>query len=330
MLDMRRREFITLLGGAAAVWPLAARAQQPTMPVIGFLHTRSPEDSAYMVAAWREGLAAQGYSEGQNIRVEYRWARGYYDQLSSLAADLVSRRVDVFAAAGGEPSALAARAATSSIPIVFIIGGDPVKLGLATSLNRPGGNSTGVSLLTSDLEAKRLGLLRELMPSANVVAVLINPNFPQSETQITEVGEAAHTIGQRIRILKARNVEELETALAALVSERVNALLVVADPFFDTQRARIFAVVAQHRVPAIYQFREYVIAGGLMSYGISLPDAYRQAGINVGRILKGERAADLPIVQSVKFEFVINLKTAKALGLEIPAMLLALADEVIE
>jgi putative ABC transport system substrate-binding protein len=325
-----RRDFITLLGGAAAALPLVARAQQSVRPVVGFLHTRSPEDSKYLVDALREGLAAQGYSEGQSIAVEYRWARGHYEQLSSLAADLVSRKVDVVVAAGGEPSALAAKMATSGIPIVFIIGGDPIKLGLAASLNRPGGNATGVSLLTSDLEAKRLGLLHELMPSAKVIAVLINPNLPQSEQQIREVGEAAQTIGQRIRILKARNVEQLQTALGALVSERMNALLVAADPFFDTQRARILEVVAQHGVPAIYQFREYAIAGGLMSYGISLTDAYRQAGISIGRILKGEKAADLPVVQSVKFEFVINLKTAKALGLDIPSTLLARADEVIE
>ena len=237
-----RRTFINLLGGAAAAWPLAARAQHPAMPVIGFLHTRSPDDFAYMVAAFREGLAAQGYSEGQSVAIEYRWARGHYEQLPALAGSLVSRNVAVIAATGGEPSALAAKAATSNIPIVFAIGGDPVKLGLAASLNHPGGNSTGFSLLTSDLEAKRLGLLRELVPGTTVAAVLINPNLAQAEGQIREVEEAARTIGQRIRILKAGNVEELEASLATIVSEQMNALLVAADPFFDTQRARIFAV----------------------------------------------------------------------------------------
>ena len=326
---MKRRVFIALLGGAAA-WPLAARAQQPAMPVIGFLHTRSPDDSAYMVAAFRDGLAAHGYSEGRNVAIEYRWARGRYEQLPALAADLVSRNVTIIAAAGGEPSALAAKATTSSIPIVFVIGGDPVKSGLAASLNHPGGNSTGVSLLTTDLEAKRLGLLHELVPDAAGAAVLINPNLPQSEGQIREVEEAARTLGRRIRILKASNVEELEAALATIVSEQIKALLVAADPFFDTQRARIVAVAIQHKVPAIYQFREFTIAGGLMSYGISLTDAYRLSGDSVGRILKGEKPADLPVVQSTKFEFVINLKTAKALGLAIPPTLLARADEVIE
>jgi putative ABC transport system substrate-binding protein len=329
-MDMRRREFLSVFGGAAAAWPLAVRAQQPTMPVIGFLHSRSSEDSAYLVSAFREGLAAQGFNEGQSVAIEYRWARGRYEELSALAADLVSRNVTIIAAAGGEPSALAAKATTSSIPIVFVIGGDPVKSGLAASLNHPGGNSTGVSLLTTDLEAKRLGLLHELVPGAAVAAVLINPKLPQSEGQIREVEEAARTIGQRVRMLKAGNVEELESALVTIVSEQMNALLVAADPFLDTQRARIFAVAAQHKVPAIYQFREFAIAGGLMSYGINLADAYRQCGVSVGRILKGEKPADLPVVQSVKFEFVINLKTAKALGLTISPMLLARADEVIE
>jgi putative ABC transport system substrate-binding protein len=283
-----------------------------------------------MVAAFREGLAAQGYSEGQSVAIEYRWARGRYEQLPALAADLVSRNVTIIAAAGGEPSALAAKAATSSIPIVFVIGGDPVKSGLAASLNHPGGNSTGVSLLTTDLEAKRFGLLHELVPNAAVAAVLINPKLPQSEGQIREVEEAARTIGQRIRIMRASNVEELDAGLATIVSEQINALLVAADPFFDTQRARIFAVAKQHKVPAIYQFREFTIAGGLMSYGINLTDAYRHSGDSVGRILKGEKPGDLPVVQSLKFEFVINLQTAKVLGLTIPPTLLARADEVIE
>jgi putative ABC transport system substrate-binding protein len=328
---MKRRDFLGVLGGAATAWPLTARAQQPAMPVVGFLHSRSPEDSAYLVAAFRRGLASQDYSEGQNVAIEYHWAQGRYEQLPALAINLVSRKVTVIAAGGGEPAALAAKAATASVPIVFVIGGDPVKLGLAASLNHPGGNSTGVSLLTTVLEAKRLGLLHELVPSAAVTAMLINPKLPHTaQGQITEVEEAARTIGQRIRILKASTEVELEAALATLISERMNALLVAADPFFDTQRARIIAVAAQHRVPAIYQFREFAVAGGLMSYGISLTDAYRQLGVSVARILKGEKPADLPVVQSVKFEFVINLKTAKALGLTVPPTLLARADEVVE
>ena len=326
---MRRREFIALLGSVTAAWPLAARAQH-AMPVIGFLHTRSLDNSSYLVAAFREGLAAHSYIEGQNVAIEYRWAEGRYEELPAMAADFVRENVAVIAAGGGEPSALAAKAATSSIPIAFAIGGDPVKSGLAASLNHPGGNSTGVSLLTSDLEAKRLGLLHELVPSAVAIGVLINPNLPQAEAQIKEVSEAAHAIGQHIQFLKASNVEELKTSLTTLVSGRMNALLVAADPFFDTQRAQIIEFAAQHRVPAIYQFREFAVAGGLMSYGISLTDAYRQLGITVGRILKGEKPSDLPVVRSVKFELVINLKTARALGLTIPPTLLARADEVIE
>jgi putative ABC transport system substrate-binding protein len=326
---MKRRAFIAGLG-AAATWPLVARAQQPAMPVVGFISSRSPADSANLVAAFRKGLGEAGYVEGQNVSVEYRWAEGQYDRLPALAADLVQRGVALLVTTGGEPSALAAKAATSTIPIVFTTGGDPVKVGLVESLNRPGGNATGVSLLTTAPESKRLGLLHELLPAAKVVGVLIDPNYQEAEAQERELQDAAGKIDQYIHIAYGKNDVELELALQALVQARADALLVCADPFFDTRRDRIISFAAQHRMPAIYQFKDYALRGGLMSYGISLPDGYRQVGIYAGQILKGAKPADLPIVQSIKFEFVVNLKTAKALGLEIPAMLLARADEVIE
>jgi len=327
---MQRREFITALGGAAAMWPFATSAQQPVVPKIGYMSSRSLADSSLLVAAFRKGLSEAGYVEGQNLAVEYRWAEGQYDRLPALAADLVQRGVSVLVATGGEPSALAAKGATSSIPFVFITGGDPVKIGLVESINRPGGNATGVSLLSTNAESKRLGLLHELVPGAKVVGILIDPNFQEAEAQARELRDAAGTIGQRIHIAYAKNDGELELAFEALVWERADALHVCADPFFDTRRNRIFAFVDQHRMPAVYQFREYAVGGGLMSYGVSLPEGYRQVGIYAGQILKGAKPADLPIVQSIKFEFVINLKTAKAIGLEVPAMLLARADEVIE
>jgi putative ABC transport system substrate-binding protein len=327
---MRRREFITLLGGAAS-WPIAALAEQPSsLPVIGYLASRSAADSSTLVAAFRKGLGEAGFVEGQNITIEYRWADGQYDRLPKLAAELVQRRVVLLVTTGGEPSALAAKAATSTIPIVFTTGGDPVKIGLVESLSRPGGNATGISLLTTTPEAKRLGLLRELVPSAKVVGILIDPNFQEAEAQARELGDAAGIINQRIHIAHARNDDELRLAFQMLVRERADTLLVAADPFFDTRYDRIIAFAADNRLPAIYQFRQYAIAGGLMSYGISLTDGYRQVGIYAGQILKGAKAADLPIWQSIRFEFVVNLKTAKTLGLEIPAMLLARADEVIE
>jgi putative tryptophan/tyrosine transport system substrate-binding protein len=327
--QLLRRDFITLLGGAGA-WPLTARAQQPAMPVIGFLSARSPEDSAHLVASFRRGLGEGDFVEGQNVAIEFRWARGQYDRLPALAADLVNRQVAVLVAVGGEPSAVAAKAASSTIPLVFTTGGDPVKIGLVASLNRPGGNATGVSLLTTAPEAKRLGLLHELVPSAALIGVIINPNYQEAGAQSRELQEAARSIGQRLHIVNAKNEEELEAAFAALVQERVDALLVSADPFFDTKRDRIIAFAAQHQLPAIYQFREYAVAGGLMSYGISITDGYRQVGIYTGKILKGAKPAELPIQRSIKFEFVINLKTAKALGVKISDNLLSLADEVIE
>jgi putative ABC transport system substrate-binding protein len=328
---MQRREFIKFLGGTAATWPLVVYAQQqPVVPVIGYMSSRSPADSTVLVAAFRKGLSEAGYVEGQNVAIEYRWAEGQYDRLPAMAADLVQRGAAVLVTTGGEPSALAAKAATSTIPIVFTTGGDPVKIGLVESLNRPGGNATGISLLTTAPESKRLGLLHELVPGTKVVGVLIDPNYQESEAQARELRDAAGTISQRIHIAYAKNDGELELAFAKLVQERADALLVSADPFFDTRRDRIIAFAAEHRMPAIYQFREYALGGGLMSYGVSLPDGYRQVGIYAGQILKGAKPADLPIVQSIKFEFVINLKTAKAIGLEVPAMLLARADEVIE
>jgi putative ABC transport system substrate-binding protein len=325
---MRRREFLAVLGGSAFAWPFGAQAQQA--PAIGFISTRSLEDSGYLVDAFRKGLAEQGYNEGRNLAVEFRWAQGQYDRLPSLAAELVGRRVSLIATAGGEPTALAAKSATSDIPIVFVIGGDPVKPGLALSLNRPGGNSTGISLLTSDLESKRLGLLHELVPNGGLVAALVNPGLPNADAQTREVENAARSIGRRTQMVRASNADELNAALNSLLSAQAGGLLVAADPFFDTQKERIIAFAAQHRLPAIYQFREYALAGGLMSYGISLAEGYRHAGVYAGRILKGEKPAELPVMQSTKFELVINLKTAKALGLVMPPTLLARADEAIE
>jgi putative ABC transport system substrate-binding protein len=325
---MKRREFITLLGGSAVAWPLAARAQQPAILVIGFLSGRSPAESAGVVAAFRKGLLETGYAEDQNVKIDFRWAEGQLDRLPALASELVHRPVDVIAALG--ESGLAAKAATPSIPIVFGSGGDPVEMGLVASLNRPSSNITGATFLTAALGAKRLGLLRELVPGTEVVALLVNPNTPVGRVQIRDVQEAARGLGQRLVVLDAGTDEKIEAAFAALDPQRVSALLVGADPFFDTRRERLVALASQHRVPAIYQFREYALAGGLMSYGTSIADMYRLVGLYVGRVLKGEKPADLPVMQVTKFELVINLKTAKTLGLKISDNLLSLADEVIE
>jgi putative tryptophan/tyrosine transport system substrate-binding protein len=327
MLDMRRREFITLIGCAAA-WPLAARAQQP-LPIIGFMSSRSPEDSVNALAAFRKGLDEGGLVEGKNLIIEFRWARGAYDQLPALAAELVSRQVTVLVAVGGDPSALAAKAATSTIPIVFA-GTDPVKSGLVASLNRPGGNATGVYIVSPDLEPKRLGLLHELLPGTAPFGALLNPKFPPAAQQGQELAGAARTVGRPIILLNASNDAELNVALTTLVRQRVVAMLVAGDPFFDTRRDKIIAFAAQQKLPALYQFREYAVDGGLMSYGVSFAEAYREVGNYAARVLKGAKPADLPVMQSVKYELVINLKTAKALGLQIPDKLLALADEVIE
>jgi putative ABC transport system substrate-binding protein len=327
---MNRRDFITLLGGAAAAWPLAARAQQPTMPVIGFMSARSPEDSVHLLGAFRAGLKEGGFVETENVVIEFRWAKGDYGRLPALAAELVSRRVAVIAAVGGEPSGLAAKRATSEIPIVFGIGGDPVQLGLVASLNRPGGNVTGVTLLTKLMEPKRLGLLRDLAPGVDLIGVLFNPNFQAAAVQLQQLEEAARAAGQRIVIARASSDEALEAAFVSLVRDGAGALLVTADPYFDTRRDRIVAFAARQRLPAIYQFREYAVAGGLLSYGVSITDAYHQYGAYAARILKGAKPAELPVHQPTKFELVIHVKTAKTLGLKISDNLLTLADEVIE
>src|SRR6516162_9624864 len=325
---MRRREFITGLGSAAA-WPRAARAQQAAVRVVGFLHARSPEDMVPQIAGFRRGLAESGYVEGQSVMIEYRWGRGQSDQLPAMAAQLVDRGVDVLVAGSAAP-ALAAQAATSTIPIVFSVGFDPVKLGLVVSFNRPGGNATGLSILTAALEAKRLGLLHELAPHAALVGVLQSAlGGPYFASQLQDLQEAARAIGVKVNVLRAGTDGEVDAAFDTFAQRRIEALLVTADTFFDTRRSKILALAERHAIPAIYQFREYAAAGGLMSYGIDLPRVYHHVGAYCGRILKGEKPADLPVVQPTKFELVINLKTAKALGLTIPPGVLAIADEVI-
>jgi putative tryptophan/tyrosine transport system substrate-binding protein len=327
---MKRREFVTLLGGAAATWPLAARAQQRAMPVIGFLSARSPDESAHLVPAFRRGLAEQGFAEGQSVTVEYRWALGEYDRLPALAAELARRPVAVLVTVGAEPAALAAKAATATIPIVSTFGGDPVEGGFAASLNRPGGNITGSSNLSAALEPKRFGLLRDLVPQAATIGVLLNPKFPGAAGQLRDIQEAARTIGVQLHVLRASTEREVDTAFEAVTQHRIPALAVAADPFFITRRDKLAASAARHAVPAMYPFREFAVAGGLMSYGIDLLEVHRLIGIYTGRILKGAKPADLPIMQPTKFQLVINLKTAKALGLEVPDRVLVAADEVIE
>ena len=327
---MRRREFLSALGGAAACWPLGARAQQAALPVVGFMSGRSAPDSVHLVAAFREGLSEAGFVDGQNVIIEFRWANGQYDQLPALAAQLVSRPVTVLVGVGGDPSAIAAKRATSTIPIVFGMGGDPVKAGLVDSFNRPGANLTGYTLLTNEMESKRVGLLRELVPGVALVGVLLNPKFVPAAQQSQQIENAARTVGQKLVIATASSDEELSAAFALLVRERVNALLVAADPYFDTRRDQIIAFAAQNRLPAIYQFREFAVAGGLISYGPRITDGYRQAGNYTGQILKGAKPGNLPVLQPTKFEMVINLKTANALNLALPNSIQLLADEVIE
>jgi ABC-type uncharacterized transport system substrate-binding protein len=327
---MKRREFIRLLGGAAAAWPLSARAQQPAMPVIGFLSSRSPRESAPVEAAFREGLKEAGYLEGHNVHIAFRWAEGQFDQLPALADELVRRQVAVMVTTGGGSSALAAKGATTTIPIVFVVGFDPVVAGLVPSLHRPAGNVTGMTLLSPVLSQKRVELLREFAPSIAAIAMLVNPLSPDGVPEIADIQAAAQALGIDVKTFNAGTSSELYEALVAISELRPAALLIVSDPFFLVRRQEIVAMAGRIRVPVIYPFREFAVSGGLVSYGANIPHAYHQAGIYTGRILKGAKPLDLPVMQPTKYELVINLKAAKALGLEIPATLLARADEVIE
>jgi putative ABC transport system substrate-binding protein len=326
---MRRREFITLIGGAAAVWPLAARPQQPAMPVVGFLSGSSADSFAPSLAAFGKGLQETGFDKGRNVTIEYRWAEGQYDRLPALAADLVRLQVAVIVASTS-PAAVAAKAATATIPIVFASGEDPVKVGLVKSFNQPGGNATGVYSLVNGLEEKRLGLLRELVPQVNVFGAIVNPNRPDAEIQSRDLQAAARGLGLQIHIVNATSEREIDTAFSAISQLRAGALLVGADPSFIIWRNQFVALAARYAVPTMYFTHEFAVSGGLMSYGTNLPDGYRQVGIYTGQILKGEKPANLPVQQPTKFELIINLKTAKALGIEVPPGLLSIADEVIE
>jgi ABC-type uncharacterized transport system substrate-binding protein len=324
---MQRREFIAMLGGAATIWPFAARAQQPATPVIGFLDGQTFDP--YLMAAFRQALKDTGYIEGKNVEVYFRSADGQTDRLVTLAGDIVGRRVAVIVTTGGG-AAIAAYASTTTIPIVFVSGVDPVASGLVMSLGRPGGNATGVYIFQQVLEGKRLGLLRGLAPAAALIAVLLNPTNANFQSQLRGVQDAARAVGQQVSILSANTEREIDAAFATLAASRAGALLVGSDPFFNNERDQVVALAARHAIPAIYEGREFVMAGGLASYGTNLADAYRQAGVYAGRLLRGEKPSDLPIVQPTQFEFVINLKTAKALGLDVPGGLSASADEVIE
>jgi putative ABC transport system substrate-binding protein len=327
---MRRREFITFLGGAATTWPLAARAQQPAMPVIGFLGTGTPTTGAPFVAAFRQGLTEAGFEDGRNVAIEFRWAGGQGSRLPALAADLAGRQASVIVSSSGIVAARAAKGASASIPIVFVMGGDPVKFGLVASFNRPGGNLTGVSFLLNVLAAKRVGLLRELVPTTTTIGLLVNPDNANAEADTKDAQTAAHTLGQQTRVVHVRTESDFDAAFASLVKQRAAALFVASDVLFLSQRDRLVALATSHALPAIYDRREFPAAGGLISYGTNFPEAHRQAGIYAGRILKGEKAADLPVAQATKFELVINLKTAKVLGVKISDNVLSLADEVIE
>ena len=325
-----RRAFNGLLGGAAVAWPLAGHAQQAATPVIGILASVSPAPYASYIAAVKEGLRQTGYVEGRNIAIEYRWAEGQYDRLPQQAIELVDRGIAVIVLVGGGPTIAAAKAATATIPIVFVMGEDPVKSGAVASLNRPGGNATGISLLTVAMEAKRLQLLHELIPNAAVVAIMVNPNNPQADEQLQELQAAARTLGVQVEAFKAGSPSEIDAAFTKLVEHRVSALHIAADAFFNTRKEQFVVLSARHALPAIFPFRKSAVAGGLMSYGPSLTDAYRQEGIYAGRILKGEKPIEMPIQQAVKIELVINIQTARALGLTVPLPLLGRADEVIE
>jgi putative tryptophan/tyrosine transport system substrate-binding protein len=325
---VKRRQFLTVLGGAAAGWPLAARAQQAEMPVVGFLNGGSPDGYAPMVAAFHQGLMDTGYVEAQSVRIEHRWADGQYDRLPAMAADLVHRQVAVIVT--NSPGMLAAKAATTTIPIVFTTSGDPVELGFVASLARPGRNITGVTQLNVEVAPKRLELMHELVPTATIMAVLLNPTYPSAETQSRGMQAAARTLGLQLHILRASNERAIDDAFATLAQLRAGAFVISSDPFFNSRAEQFAALALRHAVPTIFQYREFAAAGGLMSYGGSIIDSYRQAGVYTGRILKGEKPADLPVQQSTKVELIINLKTANALGLTVPITLLGRADEVIE
>jgi len=327
---MRRRDFIALIGGTAVAWPPTARTQQSAIPAVGYLSSGTSAGFAHFVDAFRQGLSATGYVEGRNVTFQFRWAEGHEDRLPALAADLVGREVAVIAATGGLYPAVVAKVATSTIPIVFTGGGDPVKLGLVASLARPGTNATGAINFSPVVTAKRLELFRQLLPPASTIAVLSNPTDPNNEVVVKEVEEAARATGQQIRIVNAGNEGDFDAAFAKIMQDRASGLFVNADPLFTSRRARLVALAAQNAIPASYAFRDFPLAGGLMSYGADLLDVHRQAGVYAGRILRGTKPADLPVVQPTKFELVINLKTAKVLGLQIPATVLALADQVIE
>ena len=327
---MRRRDFIKVIAGSAVVWPLAAQAQQRAFPVVGLLSSRSPAVDTPLIAVIRQGLNETGIIEGQNVTIDYRWAEGQYDRLAGLAVDLVRQHVAVIVAIGGDPSALAAKAATATIPIVFVGATDPVRSGVVTSLHRPGGNITGVSGFMTEMEPKRLELLRELRPHATTTAVLVNPNEPSIEIRVSDIQTAARSVGQEITILNASTIRDIDAAFARLAQMRADALLVAGDPFFFDRAAQLVVLAARHAIPSLYSRREFAAAGGLMSYGSTFNDIYRLVGVYAARILKGEKPGDLPIQLATKFELVINLSTARALGLEIPPSLLARADEVIE
>jgi putative tryptophan/tyrosine transport system substrate-binding protein len=327
---MKRREFLRLAGGAVAMGPLSARAQQSAMPVIGFLSSRFPDESAGVASAFRQGLAEAGYVVGQNIAIEYRWAEGHYDRLPALAAELVSQRVSAILTGGGPPATFAAKAATTTIPVIFSAAPDPVRLGLVASLNRPGGNVTGMGVFTATLGAKGIELLKQLVPTASQMAYLVNPSNPSAEIEANEVLDAAKAIGIALQVFKASTDDELDAAFQAMGTLRADGLAVAGESFFDSRRQKIVALAARFKIPTAYAWRENVALGGLLSYGTSLTDSYRRAGIYTGRVLKGEKPSDLPVMLPTRFELVINLKTAKVLGITVPLTLLATADEVIE